>query len=389
MNLQSVFEELNKLYEFVEEPMEKQYEVTDDLTEAADEEIEIVDDEPAEEAIDEGELDKEQPEEIELVLECSKCGGLMIKAKADVEVAEESDLANVDEVCQYCEEAAGFIIKGMLVSYEAAEGEPVIEESLNKVTEDFSKFVWVVYDEHGDFVGSYPEDKEAEARKKAKEFHKATVKKADINDDFDELTEDFSKYVWVVYNKRGEFVCSYPENKEDEARKKAKELPNATVKKAQVNDDFNESIQEGIFDSKATKEKNYKEVIKDVFKKDVTPLVFEISNNVTQLLHDATDGAKSTAEFAKNLQTMLKAIETAIKQRGAVNVLNTVINFGRKYAYESLYLEELTEQVKLMHKVKNTPKVGGKAYEYMHEKLAAEILKNLKNYQKHLSKEFG
>jgi hypothetical protein len=136
MNFQSALEELNKLYEAVEEPTAEEVaeeEVEDKkLTEAAaeeeaeDEEIVIEDDEAEEEA---------EPEELEaearFVLECVKCGGLIIKAEADVKIDEEADLANVGEECQYCGEAEGHKVLGTLVPYGVAEAEveePVVED---------------------------------------------------------------------------------------------------------------------------------------------------------------------------------------------------------------------------------------------------------------------
>lgn len=148
MNLHSVFEELNKLYEEdsvktveeVEEEVVEEEAVQEELkeevvTEAADdeEEIEIVEDEDVEE-----EPIEEEPvaeEEVRLVLECANCGGLMIKTEADVKVDEETDLANVEEACQYCEAADGYKILGVVAPYGADVEEPAeeaVEESVEK-----------------------------------------------------------------------------------------------------------------------------------------------------------------------------------------------------------------------------------------------------------------
>jgi hypothetical protein len=64
----------------------------------------------------------------QVILECSKCGALAIKDEADVKVDEESDLANIDEACQYCEEAEGYKIIGVVAPYEIAEEE--LEEGI-------------------------------------------------------------------------------------------------------------------------------------------------------------------------------------------------------------------------------------------------------------------
>jgi hypothetical protein len=85
----------------------------EELTEAAeDEEIEIdIEEEPR-----------------QLICECSKCGALVIKAEADVVADEESGLVDVEEECQFCEEAKGYKIVGVVAPYEVAEEEPVEDE---------------------------------------------------------------------------------------------------------------------------------------------------------------------------------------------------------------------------------------------------------------------
>ena len=133
MNFISTFDELNKLYEEVipkadekateeatteEKPVEEAC-TKEALTEAADdEEIEIIDDEaPIEEPVVE-----DEPRQ--LILECDKCGALVVKSEADIVADEESGLVNVEDECQFCEETKGYKIVGVMLPYEAAE-EPV------------------------------------------------------------------------------------------------------------------------------------------------------------------------------------------------------------------------------------------------------------------------
>ena len=99
--LEYYFGDLSESVESVEEP----------LIEAADEEIEIVEEEPR-----------------QLICECDKCGALVIKAEADVVADEESGLVDVEEECQFCEEAKGYKIVGVVAPYEVAEEEPVEDE---------------------------------------------------------------------------------------------------------------------------------------------------------------------------------------------------------------------------------------------------------------------
>ena len=112
----------------------------EELTEAADdEEIEIVDDEVPVEEIAEEEPAADEPRQV--IMECSKCGALVIKDEADVVADEESDLVNIEDECQYCEEAEGYKIIGTMIPYEVAEvaeeapveevPEEPVEESLN------------------------------------------------------------------------------------------------------------------------------------------------------------------------------------------------------------------------------------------------------------------
>lgn len=121
MTFQTVLEELNHLYEETIESKEVLHEdSTDD-----DEAIEIEDD----------------AENSRIVIECTKCGALAIKDSADIVIDEASDLVNVDDSCQYCEEAAGFAIIGAVVPYapfeEAVDEETTEEEVVEEaVTED-------------------------------------------------------------------------------------------------------------------------------------------------------------------------------------------------------------------------------------------------------------
>lgn len=95
-----------------------------------DEEIEVVEDEaPVEEIAAEEPVENEEPKQV--IVECSKCGALVIKDEADVIVDEESDLVNVEEECQYCEEADGYKIIGTVAPYvneEQEADEPVEDE---------------------------------------------------------------------------------------------------------------------------------------------------------------------------------------------------------------------------------------------------------------------
>ncbi len=144
-NFISTFDELNKLYEEFAPDVEKEEaekeEVVEEgcdkkLTEAAEDEVvedEIpVDEEPVEEPVVE-----EDPRQV--ICECDKCGALVIKAETDIVIDEESDLVNVEDECQFCEEANGYKIVGVVAPYEVIEEAPaeeIVEEPVEEIFEE-------------------------------------------------------------------------------------------------------------------------------------------------------------------------------------------------------------------------------------------------------------
>ena len=195
MSFINVFEELSKLYESKEEqPAVETAEDEEVLEEAFEEEQaeeEVVEEglvgnaigsfvgtaaanaltEEDEEPEEVEEVETEDSEEIEveddegvaveeprqLILECTNCGGLVIKAEADVTVDEESDLANVGEACQYCENDGGFKIVGVVAPYgseeELEEGIFSFGKKKNKNTgksaQEEREVTFTIYNEHG------------------------------------------------------------------------------------------------------------------------------------------------------------------------------------------------------------------------------------------------
>lgn len=135
-NFISTFDELNKLYEEADtkkaKPDEKINETcVEGLTETAEEEV-VDDGVTVEETPTEDPVAGEEPRQV--ICECDKCGALVIKDEADIVVDEESDLVNVEDECQFCEEASGYKIVGVVAPYDAAEEfveEAPVEESLN------------------------------------------------------------------------------------------------------------------------------------------------------------------------------------------------------------------------------------------------------------------
>ena len=150
-NFNSIFDELSKLYEEKDQKeIKKEKQITEacakkDLAEAAeDEEIEIVDDEAVEEVpADDEPLEDEfvEDEPRRVIVECSKCGALVIKDEADVVVDEESDLVNVEDECEYCEEANGYSIVGVVAPYEPEDAD-VFEEAFGRPASIRTQQAW-------------------------------------------------------------------------------------------------------------------------------------------------------------------------------------------------------------------------------------------------------
>lgn len=96
----NLFEELNKLYEadevFADEAEDVTIETDDDAAVEAEE------------------------TSAHRALVCAACGAISIVAADDVEIDEESDLANVDVECEACNKAEGFKVIGDVTLYDGA-----------------------------------------------------------------------------------------------------------------------------------------------------------------------------------------------------------------------------------------------------------------------------
>jgi hypothetical protein len=95
----NLFEELNKLYE------------ADEVFADEAEDVTIETDDAAVEAEDTS---------AHRALVCAACGAISIVAAEDVEIDEESDLANVDVECEACNKAEGFKVIGDVTLYDGA-----------------------------------------------------------------------------------------------------------------------------------------------------------------------------------------------------------------------------------------------------------------------------
>jgi hypothetical protein len=259
MNFQTILEELDRLYEELpaKEATKKEIDEVEEsevveacdkksLTEEADdEEIEIVDDEDEapeeepEEEVEEPEVEEEEARQ--LILECDNCGALVIRAEADVKVDEETDLANVGDVCAFCEESVGSKIVGVVAPYEEALEEGIFNKKSAMVTRET--------------------------------IDATEVKKDDILA-FDEECQETSKVVKVELN------C----NEQGDTMLYLRGRNNMIIPKGQkVGIVVKEDLEEGIFDKKPNAEFNnthrqFETKVKSLTGKTLAELPFEIDS---------------------------------------------------------------------------------------------------------------
>lgn len=113
MNFFTVLEALDRIYESDEKP---EVEV---FAEEAEDVADVQAQTDAEVVTDEAPADEAEPSQ--LVLKCENCGALVIKAEADVEIDEKTDLANSSESCEFCDEADGYTVIGTFAPYDFVE----------------------------------------------------------------------------------------------------------------------------------------------------------------------------------------------------------------------------------------------------------------------------
>lgn len=126
--------------------LKKEFSITESLEEATEDETIEVTEDPAED-------DTIEVESRQIILECSNCGAITIKSEADVVIDEESNLANAEDACQYCEEAAGHKIVGVVAPYDVAVEEVVEDEQGVTEEEELEEILDVKLDARG-FGGS-------------------------------------------------------------------------------------------------------------------------------------------------------------------------------------------------------------------------------------------
>lgn len=152
-------------------------------------------------------------------------------------------------------------------------------------------------------------------------------------------------------------------------------------------------LNEGIFDSKQKKEKEYKELIKQIFAKDIAPLTFEIASAVVSLVEDCSyEWSNDTGKSLALANSINKSIIPLMKQpvnKTLHSLVKNIISLGKKYAPNSNELDDLESFMRNVSKLQTSTKQGYKAMEYLLEKTNAEIVKKLDATLKSIEKEHG
>lgn len=215
-----------------------------------------------------------------VIINCNVCHSHIFESKEDV-VIDEDGVVNPEMQCPYCGEVAGFTVVGEIKPFEqsteapesevntdtSAETEaqeptedPVVESADKKLDEGFNfdtvmsdietlkgflrskghackskeaiTYLWSVIDlfEAGDQELSLENIAEW-YEETCRNFPEDLELLEEINSDLAEGKEDF---VWVVKDEFGEYVCSFPADREGAARAEAKKMWKATVEKVAV-----------------------------------------------------------------------------------------------------------------------------------------------------------
>ena len=151
---------------------------------------------------------------------------------------------------------------------------------------------------------------------------------------------------------------------------------------------YEEEIEEGIFDSKATKQKEYEKAIQDSFGMNSAAVVNKIVIAAADLVSAATEQSDSDKDTARDAMKMIKGAQRAVKD-SPLNVLTGLISFGRKYASNENALDDLQELHQSLRKLQKMDKVGYKAMQYLLEKLSPALLKKFEETTRFLKKEYG
>lgn len=153
------------------------------------------------------------------------------------------------------------------------------------------------------------------------------------------------------------------------------------------------TLEEGIFDSKETKQKAYTKIISDAFKKAPAAVAVEVASNAVAALEETIDSldddnSSTTKAAAKNfISTMTSAKAGA--QKNPYGMLNSIIAYVQKYNRNATNLDDLVEFKRIALKVQSAEKDGKKAIDYLFELVNKQMVTRIDKTIAFLKKEYG
>ncbi len=161
-----------------------------------------------------------------------------------------------------------------------------------------------------------------------------------------------------------------------------------------VDENQDADLDEGIFDSKATKQKKYNELIMNAFdKKAPSAIAVQVASMVEEALSDATDfisdeNVESSKAGVINFIRSVKAVRANIK-KNKYGLINSVISYCQKYSPNSNALDELKTFKNTANKLQVSAKGADKAVDYLMEVVNKQVQVQIDHTIKFLCKEFS
>lgn len=153
-------------------------------------------------------------------------------------------------------------------------------------------------------------------------------------------------------------------------------------------DEYDESMNEGIFDSSATKEKAYNEAIKSIFEKDANAVAFSIANVAESLVESCTDSDINTKVIRQQLETFIKVLKNDAKH-DPIRVFSALKNLGAKFAPNSTAYDDAVEIYHNVVQLQKVPKIGYDAMVYLASKSSVQVIQRLSKTLEVLKREYN
>lgn len=158
-------------------------------------------------------------------------------------------------------------------------------------------------------------------------------------------------------------------------------------------DEDPDNIFEGIFDSKATKQKAYTQFITDTFKRAPSAVAMDIASKATSAIHATTDcldddNSSTSKAAAKNFISAITSAKAGVR-RTPYGLLDRIIAFVQKYNKDATTLDDLIEfkrtAIKAQSKEKNSDKAVAYLLELINEQLSTRLDKTIDFLKKEYS----